>query len=245
MTGRAADRRCGAGCVSARPHSARRRPPRVRARRCAAMEPVSSASSRAAARAAGRWCAARSLALPSDGLGPFRACPRASGPLLDASDLRQRPSFRPCRQPLHQARSTCCASGTPTTSLERRIASRSRFCRSACVRQFCNVRFRRIHFPESEHSSAPTRAGLCKFCRFETCSLFARRDMLHLFRRDPDRVSWQLTTDSGFYRLVVRHADGVIVERYGSPEQALRRVHQLEDQLESAHQQDHQSKEGQ
>jgi hypothetical protein len=59
-------------------------------------------------------------------------------------------------------------------------------------------------------------------------------DMVHFFRRDPARVSWQLTTDSGSYRLVVYHADGMIVERYGSPEQALRRVHQLEDYLNTA-----------
>lgn len=58
--------------------------------------------------------------------------------------------------------------------------------------------------------------------------------MRHLFERDPDRVSWQLTPDVGFYRLVVHHADGMIVERFGSSEQALRRVQQLEDYLELA-----------
>ena len=58
--------------------------------------------------------------------------------------------------------------------------------------------------------------------------------MLHLFGRDPERVRWRLTPDSGFCRLVVHHSEGMIVERFASTEQALRRVQELEDYLDLA-----------
>jgi hypothetical protein len=58
--------------------------------------------------------------------------------------------------------------------------------------------------------------------------------MLHLFSRAPERVRWQLTPDSGFCRLVVYHSQGMIVERFASTEQALRRVQELEDYLDLA-----------
>ena len=58
--------------------------------------------------------------------------------------------------------------------------------------------------------------------------------MLHLFGRDPERVSWQLTPDSGFCSLIVHHSEGMIVERFASREQALRRVQELADYLDLA-----------
>lgn len=58
--------------------------------------------------------------------------------------------------------------------------------------------------------------------------------MLQLFCRDPHRVSWQLTPDCGSCRLVVYHSEGMIVERFASTEQALRRVQELEDYLDLA-----------
>jgi hypothetical protein len=61
--------------------------------------------------------------------------------------------------------------------------------------------------------------------------------MLHLFSRDPERVRWQIAPSVGFCRLVVYHAQGMIVERFESTEQALRRVQELEDYLELARRQ--------
>jgi len=59
--------------------------------------------------------------------------------------------------------------------------------------------------------------------------------MLHLFKRNPGQVKWELAScRSGACRLIVHHSQGTSVETFASTAQALRRVQQLEDYLDQA-----------
>jgi hypothetical protein len=57
--------------------------------------------------------------------------------------------------------------------------------------------------------------------------------MLHFFRVHPESVRWELheATGGASYDLTVHHAGGTVVESFGSREAADERVHQLEDLL--------------
>jgi len=58
--------------------------------------------------------------------------------------------------------------------------------------------------------------------------------MLHFFGRDPDHVRWELAASgSGGCRLVVHYSQGTIVETFANAAQALRRVQQLENYLDT------------
>ena len=59
--------------------------------------------------------------------------------------------------------------------------------------------------------------------------------MLHLFKRNPGQVKWELAScRSGACRLIVHHSQGTSVETFASTAQAVRRVQQLEDYLDQA-----------
>jgi hypothetical protein len=57
--------------------------------------------------------------------------------------------------------------------------------------------------------------------------------MLHFFKAHPESVRWELHegTDGASYELTVHHAGGTLVETFASQEGADKRVHQLEDLL--------------
>jgi hypothetical protein len=56
--------------------------------------------------------------------------------------------------------------------------------------------------------------------------------MLDLFKLDPERVRWDLVeSEDGLYRLMVHHARGRVVETFRTREQALARIHKLEELL--------------
>ena len=57
--------------------------------------------------------------------------------------------------------------------------------------------------------------------------------MLHFFKAGPDLVRWELTEiePGGSCRLAVHHAQGTIIETFGTSAQALRRVQELEELL--------------
>ena len=59
--------------------------------------------------------------------------------------------------------------------------------------------------------------------------------MLSFFMAGPEMVQWELTVDAdGPFRLTVHHANGVIVEYFGTPAAALLREQELEDLLMAA-----------
>jgi hypothetical protein len=63
-----------------------------------------------------------------------------------------------------------------------------------------------------------------------------REIVLSFFMAGPELVRWELTAmeSDGPYRLIVRHAQGVIVEYFSTSAAALLRQHELEDLLIAA-----------
>jgi hypothetical protein len=60
--------------------------------------------------------------------------------------------------------------------------------------------------------------------------------VINFFMAGPEMVRWELTAveSDGPYRLTVHHANGVIVEYFGTPAAALMREQELEDLLMAA-----------
>jgi hypothetical protein len=60
--------------------------------------------------------------------------------------------------------------------------------------------------------------------------------VINFFMAGPEMVRWELTAveSDGPFRLTVHHANGVIVEYFGTPAAALRREQELEDLLMAA-----------
>jgi hypothetical protein len=60
--------------------------------------------------------------------------------------------------------------------------------------------------------------------------------VINFFMAGPEMVRWELTAveSDGPFRLTVHHANGVIVEYFGTPFAALKREQELEDLLTAA-----------
>lgn len=72
--------------------------------------------------------------------------------------------------------------------------------------------------------------------RHDACGIRYSLPMTNVFMAGPDLVRWELTScgDEGPYRLVLRHAQGSIVEYFQTPTAALVRETELEELLIAA-----------
>jgi len=78
---------------------------------------------------------------------------------------------------------------------------------------------------------------MCAVARIAGGTRFANRPtVINFFMAGPEMVRWELTAveSGGPFRLTVHHANGVIVEYFGTPAAALIREQELENLLMAA-----------